>query len=256
MSMPSRIVLGSLSLLLVSGVVQTASAQQAWVGEPGSLSVSLDYSYSRSDEVFGESDEEIVFRDPIFSHTAALGVEYTPIEKLGLVATIPVVASRYDYLAEPGNLAPHGRYDDGDLHPAVQDFRLDVRYMVLDDVVTISPHLSVSIPMSNYETVGYASAGRGLKMLIFGAALGKYFTAGVPDLYIHGRYEFRLTERYETVFPETAEYPQNKSFMDMLLGYYVLDTLEINAAAKSAARARRVSLRGLRRGAVAGAGVP
>jgi hypothetical protein len=227
MSIPLRIVLGSLSLLFASVTAQTASAQQAWVGDPSSLSVSLDYAYSRSDDIIDEDS----FLDPIFSHTAAFGIEYTPIEKLGLTATIPVVASSYDYQREPGNLPPHGRYDDGDTHAALQDFRLDVRYMVLDDVVTISPHVSVSIPMSNYETVGYAAAGRGLKMLIFGAALGKYFTSGVPDLYIHGRYEFRLTESFETAFPETARYPQNKSFMDALLGYYILDELEINAAA-------------------------
>jgi hypothetical protein len=227
--MPSRIVLGSLSLslLLASAATQTASAQQAWVGEPGSLSVSLDYSYARSDLI----GEEEVLKDPIDSHIAALGVEYSPIEKLGLNATIPYVASSYDYLRYPGVLPPHGRYDDGDTHGALQDFRLDVRYMVLDDVVTVSPHVSVSIPMTNYETVGYAAAGRGLKMLIFGAAVGKYFTSGVPDLYVHGRYEFRLTESYETVFPETAEYPQNKSFMDALVGYFILDNLEVNAAA-------------------------
>jgi hypothetical protein len=227
MSMSSRIVLGSLSLLLASVTTQSARAQQAWVGDPGSLSVSLDYSYSRSDDIIDEAD----FDDPIFSHTPALGIEYTPIEKLGITATVPAVGSSYDYQGESGNLAPHGRYDDGDTHFALQDFRLDVRYMVLDDVVTISPHLSVSIPMTNYETVGYAAAGRGLKMLILGAALGKYFTSGVPDLYLHGRYEFRLTESYETEFPETAEYGQNKSFMDALLGYYVLDELEINLGA-------------------------
>ena len=232
MSSPSRIVLGSLSLLLASVTAQTASAQQAWVGEPGSLSVSLDYSYSRSDKVLeGEGADAVFSVDPIFSHTPAFGVEYTPIERLALMATVPVVASSYDYTPGETDLPPHGRYDDGDTHAALQDFRLDVRYMVLDSVVTISPHLAVSIPMSNYETQGYAAAGRGLKMLIFGAALGKYFTSGVPNLYVHGRYEFRLTESYETLFPETAEFGQNKSFMDALLGYYIIDKLEVNAAA-------------------------
>jgi hypothetical protein len=226
MSMPSRILFGS--LLLASVTPQTAVAQQAWVGEPGSLSVSLDYAYSRSDDILDESETLV---DPIFSHTAALGIEYTPIEKLALIATVPVVASRYDYI-DPMTDPPHGRYDDGNTHTALQDFRLDVRYMVLDDVVTISPHVAVSVPMTNYETVGYAAAGRGLKMLIFGAALGKYFTSGVPNLYIHGRYEFRLTESYEVEgYPALAEFPQNKSFMDALIGYYILDTLEVNAAA-------------------------
>ena len=227
MSTSSRIVFGSLSLLLASVTTRTAVAQQAWVGDPGSLSVSLDYAYSRSDDVIDEQDG---FTDPIFSHTPAFGIEYTPIEKLALTATIPMVGSSYDYASADTDLPPHGRYDDGNTHWTLQDFRLDARYMVLDDVITISPHVSLSIPMTNYETVGYAAAGRGLKMLIFGAAVGKYFTSGVPDLYIHGRYEFRWVESYDKS-PVTAEIPQNKSFMDVLLGYYILDELEVNVAA-------------------------
>jgi hypothetical protein len=68
-------------------------------------------------------------------------------------------------------------------------------------------------------------------MLIFGLAMGKYFTSGVPNLYLHGRYEFRWTERYETLYPETAEYPQNKSFAEALVGYFILDKLEVNLGA-------------------------
>ncbi len=229
MSMPSRIVFWSLSLLLATAVTtQNALAQQAWVGEPGSLSLSLDYSYSRSDKVIFEEEDNYV--NAIFNHTAALGIEYTPIEKLGLLATIPVMATSYDYDPSTTLTPPHGPYDDGNTHTVLQDFRLDLRYMLLDDVVTLAPHVSVSVPMSNYATTGYAGAGRGLKMLIFGLALGKYFTSGVPNLYLHGRYEFRWTERYETLFPETAEYPQNKSFAEALVGYYILEGLEVNLA--------------------------
>ena len=229
MSMPSRIVFVSLSLLLASVTAPPALAQQAWVGEPGGLSLSLDYSYSRSDKVLiGEEEDDFV--NPIFNHTAALGIEYTPIEKLGLLATIPVVATSYEYDPTKTPTPPHGPYDDGNTHTVLQDFRLDARYMVLDDVVTIAPHVSLSLPMTNYATTGYAGAGRGLKMLIFGLALGKYFTEGVPNLYLHGRYEFRWTERYETLFPVTAEYPQNKSYMEALVGYFILDKLEVNLA--------------------------
>lgn len=226
MSTASRIVIGSSFLLIATA--QTALAQQAWVDDPGGLSLSLDYSYSRSDKVIFEEEDDFI--NPIFNHTAALGVEYTPIEKLGLLATIPIVATSYDYDPALTGTPPHGAYDDGNTHTVLQDFRLDARYMVLDDVVTIAPHVSVSIPMTDYATTGYASAGRGLKMLIFGAALGKFFTSGVPNLYLHGRYEFRWTERYETSFPETADYPQNKSFIEALIGYYVLDQLEVNLA--------------------------
>lgn len=232
MSMSSRIAIGSLSLLIASVTAQTAMAQQAWVGEPGSLSASLDYAYSRSDEVLEDWGVEITEPDIIFNHTAALGVEYTPIEKLGLIATLPLVSSRLanPQLDDEPPTAPHGRYDDGNYHTTLQDFRLDARYMVVDDVVTFSPHISVSIPVANYETVGFANAGRGLKMLIFGGAVGKFFTSGVPNLYLHGRYEFRWTERYETGFEQTEKYGQNRSFMDALVGYYIRDNLEVNLA--------------------------
>ena len=233
MSMSSRIALGSLSLLIASVTAENAMAQQAWVGERDSLSASLDYSYSRSNQVLEEWGIEVDDSDLIFNHTAAIAVEYTPIERLALIATLPLVSTRVGNVrvgAVPP-AGPHGRYDDGKYHSTLQDFRLDARYMVVDDVVTFSPHVSVSIPVANYETVGFANAGRGLKMLIFGGAIGKYFTSGVPNLYLHGRYEFRWTERYESGFPETEKIGQNKSFMDALIGYYIVENLEVNVAA-------------------------
>lgn len=232
MSLSSRIALGSLSLLIASLTAQTAMAQQAWVGERNSLSASLDYSYSRSNAIVEDYEPELRETDPIFGHTASLGIEYTPIERLALTATLPMVSTRLGAPRTEGvqPALPHGRYDDGNYHTTLQDFRLDARYMVVDDVVTFSPHLSVSIPVTDYETVGFAGAGRGLKMLIFGGAVGKFFTSGVPNLYLHGRYEFRWTERYETSFPVTATIPQNKSFMEALVGYYIRDDLEVNVA--------------------------
>lgn len=241
MSTLARIALGAAALLLIHLPGEPAFAQQAWVGEPGSLSLNLDYAYSRSDFVIENGDElardeeRNLPYDPTFTQSAVFSVEYTPLEKLGLVATVPVIATRYDF---PGldnsngqlytDLEPHGRYDDGSYHTVLQDFRLDVRYAVLNDLIGISPHLSVSIPMMDYETVGYGAAGRGLKQLIFGAAAAKYFAEGVPGLYLHGHYEFRLVEGYETDFAETAEYGQNRSVLDAFIGYFILENLDIN----------------------------
>jgi hypothetical protein len=232
MSLSSRIALGSVSLLIASLNVQTAMAQEAWVGEANSLSASLDYSYSRSNAIVEDSDADLNEIDPIFGHTASLAVEYTPIERLGLTATLPMVSTRVGdpRVDQAPPRGPHGRYDDGKYHTTLQDFRLDARYMLVDGVVAFSPHISVSIPVADYETVGFASAGRGLKMLIFGGAVGKFFTSGVPNLYLHGRYEFRWTEGYETSFPVTETYGQNKSFMEAVVGYYILDNLEANLA--------------------------
>lgn len=233
MSTPTRIALGAVSLLLVSIPARAVSAQ-AWVGERNSLSATLDYTYASSDKVYEswEHRDDLVDIDPIVNHNIVLGAEYTPIDRLGVQLAIPIVTTHYDYDPGQTSLPPHGRYDDGSYHSALQDLRLDVRYMVLDNtIVAVAPHVAVSVPMTDYETVGYASAGRGLKQLIFGLSVGKYFTSGVPDLYLHGRYEFRWTEGYETPFPQTEEYGQNKSFIQALVGYFILDRLEVNLAA-------------------------
>ncbi|ACY17087.1 hypothetical protein [Haliangium ochraceum] len=243
MSILARSILGASALLLLQLPALDAAAQQAWVPEPGSLSINLDYAYSRSDFVV-ENGEELsrndypegtpVPIDPTFSHGVVLSAEYAPIERLGIVANVPVMTTRYDYpgadqaAGEYTDLPPHGANDDGDYHTALQDFRLDVRYAVSNDLLGFSPHIGVSIPMSDYETVGYGAIGRGLKQLILGAAVGKFFVSGVPGLYLHGHYEFHLVESYETEFAQTAEYGQNRSLMDAFVGYYILDNLDVN----------------------------
>ncbi|GAB4527895.1 MAG: hypothetical protein Tsb0020_45220 [Haliangiales bacterium] len=221
-------------IIALTGLPAQRAAAQAWVGDGDNLSVSLDYSYAPSDTVYESWENRDIIRtgeDPIVNHSLVFGAEYNPIKRLALQVGVPLIATRYD--APEGSTFPrHGRYDDGDYHLVLQDLRVDARYMVLgNEIVAIAPHIALSVPLTDYETQGFANGGRGLKQLIFGLSVGKYFTSGVPDLYLHGRYEFRWTEGYETAFPETAEYGQNKSGMQFLIGYFVLNRLEINLAA-------------------------
>lgn len=232
MSVSSRTALILLAMSAVGLSSRTAFAQ-AWVGPSGSLSVALDYSYGFSDQIIEEEvDNDVVSipGSPIDNHTVAISGEYIPIEKLAIQATVPIVTSTFKG-TNFDRLPPHGRYDDGGYHSTLQDFRLAARYMVLSDPLAISPHLAVSIPMVDYETVGFAAAGRGLKQLHLGASLGKFFTSGVPNLYVHGTYEFSLVEAYETGFPLTEEYGQNKSDIKLLVGYFITESLDINVAA-------------------------
>ena len=227
MSTASRIALILITIFL-AGLSSRAALAQAWVGPKGGLSVALDYSYGSSNRVIEDPGVDVPDNDYISSHTMALSSEYTPLDKLAFQALVPVVSS--SYTGNSGRPA-HGRYDDGSLHTTLQDFRLTGRYMVLDAPFALSPYVGASIPMVDYETVGYAGAGRGLKQLHFGANIGKFFVSGVPNLYLHGSYEFSLSERYETSFPETAEYGQNKSDLKGLVGYFITDKLDVNLAA-------------------------
>lgn len=237
MSMPSRIVLSAFVMTVVGLPLQSARAQQAWVGPASSLSAALDYTYAPSDRVVEAEPPPGPGVDDISNHSVALSAEYTPIERLGLQATIPIITTHWaipegESMA-PGIIAPHGRYDDGKYHTVLQDFRFVARYLALDhEYIAISPHVGFSVPMTNYETIGFAGAGRGLKQLHLGASLGTFFVDGpLQNLYLHFMYEFSLVEGYETGFAETEEVGQNRSDFKGLVGYYILDNLEVNIGA-------------------------
>ncbi len=236
MSPLSRLLCSASLLLVLLMLGPRSAAAQAWVSYKQSLSAAVDYSYAPSDRIIDDfsTRDEVLNRDPISNHSIVLSAEYVPIDNLGLSVSIPFVITHYDLDGggdRQGFLArPHGRYDDGDYHGVLQDFKFQARYMVLEEPLAISPHIGVSIPMTDYETQGFASAGRGLMQLHLGASLGKFFTSGVPGLYLHGSYEFRLVERYETGFSQTEDFSQNRSDIKMQVGYYILDNLEAHLA--------------------------
>jgi hypothetical protein len=204
----------------------TAHAQ-AWVGEQGSLDLSVDYNLGTSDKIVGTGSQE--FPDAgIQTHQITLGASYVIIDRLAVDVAMPLVAIKYT-----GNktIYPHaggGTYDDGDLHTTLTDLAANVRYQVLDGVVAFAPHIGVSIPVASYETVGNAVAGRHLKALHLGASVGKDFAS---TFYAHLSYDFALTEKYDRT-ANTKQYDQNTSNFAFTIGDKLLDgKLDINIAA-------------------------
>jgi hypothetical protein len=208
-----------------------AAEAQAWVDPVGSLSTSLDYIFSPSEAIVITPDDE-ADGEPITAHTVSLGLEYIPIENLALQASLPMVATKYGGDGMPA--APHGEYDDGDMHTALTDLRLGARYQLLREIVAFAPHIGGSIPLTDYENVGFANAGRGLKQLHLGASLGRTLDPVLPNLFVHATYEFSLVERFDDTSTEeeadmTKEVGQNRSDLAFLLGYFFLDgDLRIN----------------------------
>ena len=220
----SRITVFSIATIMLAMAPSSALAQ-AWVPVKHSLSASVDYTFGPSDRIIEE--DGVSFSDTrLNNHTVAIGAEFTPIDKLAVNLSIPIVTTRF---TEGTLYPPHGSYDDGEFHTVLQDARFTARYNVLNSVVTVSPHIGTSIPMTDYETLGYAGAGRGLKQLHFGVAAGRYFTDGpLKNIYIHLLYEFSLVERYKTMFVETEQYGQNRSDLKFITGYFITDDLELN----------------------------
>jgi hypothetical protein len=211
------------NLVLVLGFVALGSVwseahAQAWVGDKGTLDLSLDYNFGTSDKVVGDKNVEFIDAGTT-TQQITVGTEYVPIRNLALGVSLPLVLLKYT-----GNKTayPHdagGSYDNGKLHTTLTDLRAGVRYQLLEDPIALSPHLGVSIPVADYETIGNTVAGRHLKALHAGLGIGHVF--GIST-YVHLMYEFSLVEKYDRT-PETAKYGQNRSDASFTIGHKLLE---------------------------------
>ena len=198
---------------------------QAWVGDKGALDIGLDYNLAISDKVV--VDEGSDFPDSgTLSHQLTLSGEYVPVRKLAVNLQLPMQMLKYR--GDVANGMPSvvgyqhpggGSYDDGDYHTTLTDLRVGARYQVLEDPVAIAPHIGVTIPIADYETVGNTVAGRHLKMLHLGASIGYLIgDTGYTQLF----YEFSLAEKYDRT-PETKKYGQNRSDLAFTIGRKLFD---------------------------------
>ncbi len=213
----------SFTFVVASVCVALASAgqhahAQAWVDDKGSLNFSLDYNLGISDKVV--VDQGADFPDAgATTHQFTLGAEYVPIEHLAVDVGLPLVLIKYTGSKTAYKHPGGGSYDDGSFHSTLTDLRVGARYQVLDDPLALSPHIAVSIPVANYETVGNAVAGRHLKALHLGLAAGRVFGEAT---YVHALYEFSIVEKYDRTV-ETAKFGQNRSDFTVTVGHKFLD---------------------------------
>ncbi len=81
------------------------------------------------------------------------------------------------------------------------------------------PHIGVTVPVADYETIGNTVGGRHLKAAHLGLSIGKTF---IDALYVHLSYEFSLVETYDRV-ADTAKYGQNRSDVALSVGYQFME---------------------------------
>jgi opacity protein-like surface antigen len=205
-------------VLAVLGAARNDAHAQAWVSERGTLDVSLDYNFAHSDKVVGDKDIEFPHGGTT-TNQFTLGAEYVPIDKLAVSVGLPLALLAYN--GQLG-LYPHlggGSYDDGNTHATLTDLRANVRYQLLEEPFVFTPQIGGSIPVADYETVGNTVAGRHLKALHMGAAIGRVFGAST---YVHLAYDFGLTEHYDRT-ADTGKQGQNTSDLSLTIGHKLLD---------------------------------
>lgn len=217
-------------VLIALGSAGRDAYAQAWVGDKGALDLALDYNLGVSNKIVfdkaaafdidndGVPDEAFLDAGTT-THQITLGAEYVPMRRLAVNVALPLAFFKYtgDKVSYPHTGG--GTYDDGDTHATLTDLRVGARYQVLEEPLALSPHLGVSIPVADYETVGNTVGGRHLKALHVGLGIGRVIGAAT---YVHLLYEFSLVEKYDRT-PDTAKHGQNRSDLTFTIGRKLLD---------------------------------
>ena len=215
-------------------VTRTASAQGAWVEDPGTVVVGLNAQYVPSSAVV-ETPTKLIDDRPTENFVYTLAAEYVPIENLAIDVALPMAMVKYTGTVPHG---PPGKWDDGAFHETLTDFAIGARYQLLNAPLALTPFVGFSTPMQNYEVVGFATGGRHLTQGHFGVSVGRTFEPYAPNLYVTANYAFTLSEHYNPNSPDAGvnalveSYSENRSDVDGEIGYFFLGgNLNVNLGA-------------------------
>lgn len=219
---------------LFRGVVTSAAAcalfaassapahAQAWVPEPGTGSVSLDYQVTQvkyhlfaGDMTAFGGDGVRLDMGKIGAQSEQLVLDYGVMRNLGFSASIASVGAKYR-----GNL-PEGALDDGKFHGTLQDASLGARYMVPWQGFAITPTLALAFPTHEYEHHGHVAVGKGNKSFNAGIAVGRTLTPWAPNVWLQGGYTRDFVQ-------DVQQWGLDVNAFSSTVGWFVLPQLSVS----------------------------
>lgn len=220
----------ALLVVVAISVLPSVAGAQAWVNPKGELTLSLHTDYQTSDGVW--HGPVLVTGLPVEAVNSSFSVEYIPIDKLAVSATLYGNGVRY---SGPDNIPgfpfplDHGPQDmNHKFNWNLTDLELDTRYQLYDGAFTFTPLLHARVPVTDYPNTGYASSGSHLSEMGIGFSFGKY-GLGLEDLVLQAGYEFTYVAKYSGGGAETEQYRVNRSDLDLSLSYVITDKLIVGA---------------------------
>jgi hypothetical protein len=144
-------------------------------------------------------------RGHIDANTVLFDVTYGVTDRMAVTAGLPMVMSRYR-----GNF-PHRpiALDDGNWHTSAQDFRMSVRYNIVQGPVYVTPFAGTELPANDYPYFAHAAPGRQLKEGLAGVSVERLFAE--LGLVVQGQYAINISQgaldyarRYSTASFESA----------------------------------------------------
>ncbi len=213
----------SLALLPILASASTAAAQ-AWVNEKGELSLSLRNDYQFANGVF-HGEDGLVTGLNTSAINSSFSVEYVPIPKLaaGLALNANAAAYTGPQMVPGANFAlAHGANDDGSMHWTPTDLDVVARYQAYDGAIAITPNARFRTPVKDYENLGYAANGTGLREGSIGVSFGKY-GLGSEDLVLQFGYMFSYVAKERDAPAAVQKYRTNRSDIDLSFAYIFSD---------------------------------
>ena len=210
---------------------------QAWVAPKGTGSFSISYiNYFTDQDYFGHGEHFILippnpltpngFKLENFGKLRTQGVyfdfSYSITDKLGLTASLPYLAPKYDAPAGETNAFfsahhfPDGSVplDDGNYHGSFQDFGFRLRYNVAAHPFLITPFVQYNQPSHDYLTFSHAIVGRNVKNIAFGSYIGGTLGSFLPDAYAQGSYALAFDEKVLGI-------SRHRSLLEGEFGYFL-----------------------------------
>ncbi len=201
-----HLVFASLFLICL-GTGATSAQAQAWLPEKGALSFWSSYTrLDVDDHLFGidvDEDNGAEFGE-IVAQTYLLGGEYGITPWLAVDGTVAFIKSRYR------GIFPESAIDDGTYNGDIQDLNLLVRFGAVKAPVAFTPYVGAVIPLSDYEILGHASVGRGLREYPIGFFVGR----GFGPAYVQGQYQYSFVE-------DVGQYGLDRSNASAEFGYVI-----------------------------------
>lgn len=204
---------------LLFGAASHAFAQ-AFIPARGDGTISVSYQNIRTQGQLDTNGTQLIPsggpREGTDGHALLGYIEYGLSDRIAVHGSLPYIQTKYQgCCAHPvGVNGQPSTLDDGTYHGTFQDFYFGSRFKLLESArLAVTPFVEVVIPSHHYESLGQAAAGRDLRALVVGAAVGGFADDLLAGLHFQTRLSYAFAQNAVDVHP-------NRTGIDSSVGYF------------------------------------
>lgn len=200
--------------------VASPASAQAYIPARGDGTVSVSYQNIRTHGQLDMDGNQLFKpegpREGTDGHALLWYVEYGLSERIAVHASLPYIQTKYQGCCAHtiGISGQPSALDDGTYHGTFQDFYFGSRFKLRESArLAVTPFVEVVIPSHHYESLGQSVAGRDLRALVVGTAVGGFADDLLAGLHFQTRLSYAFTQNAVDIHP-------NRTGIDSSVGYF------------------------------------